>query len=249
METNAEIIQTVLMYVCCAGLIASGVVLFLATVGCKGLDAVRRWLHLDGFGKVVVAFCFCWLWRYAATKQSHVSHPGSDEGITLADITVEYSTNTLQTAAEVKWTDGTVTTATPVHVRMSNTNEWAELSKINPTITTDLPTNVLSFSVSGDVTGYPYWWVGSNPPAVIIETIGIKLTSFLATSSSVSLSWTCDDQKALTFTVQRKLTSDANWQTVGTVEKASAMSFTFQGFTVDKTWAWRIRTEYQEANQ
>lgn len=149
---------------------------------------------------------------------------------------------------EVKYTAGPVTTSTPVSVRMSSTNEWTELEKINPTITTDLATNVLAFAVSGDVTQYPYWWVGENPPAIIIETTGITLTSFVATSKTVLLTWTCDDAKATTFSVQRR-TQGGDWETVGTVEKADLMSFTYQGFTIGVTHEWRIRTEYTEANQ
>lgn len=248
METDANIIGTVLMYLCLCGLILCGVALFFAA-GCgQVLDVLRRWLHLDGFGRVIVAAFFCYLYYYGATKQQIVPHPGADDGITLAEIGIEYSTNTLQTAVEVKYTAGPVTTATPVSVRMSSTNEWTELEKINPTITTDLATNVLAFAVSGDVTKYPYWWVGENPPAIIIETTGIKLLSCEATSKTVLLTWTCDDAKATTFSVQHR-TQGGDWETVGTVEKADLMSFTYQGFTIDVTRDWRIRTEYTEANQ
>ena len=248
METNANIIGTVLMYLCLCGLILCGVAIFFATVGGPVLDALRRWLHLDGFGRVCVAVFVCGVSYMGMTKHGTVQHPGADDGITLAEIGIEYSTNTLQTAVEVKYTAGPVTTSTPVSVRMSSTNEWTELEKINPTITTDLATNVLAFAVSGDVTKYPYWWVGSNPPAIIIETTGIKLLSCEATSKTVLLTWTCDDAKATTFSVQRR-TQGGDWETVGTVEKADLMSFTYQGFTIDVTRDWRIRTEYTEANQ
>lgn len=76
METNADIIGTVLMYLCLYGLILCGVAIFFATVGGPVLDALRRWLHLDGFGRVCVAVFVCGVSYMGMTKHGTVQHPG-----------------------------------------------------------------------------------------------------------------------------------------------------------------------------
>ena len=65
-------------------------------------------------------------------------------------------------------------------VRNDETENWRELAKIGATVTSDLATNLLAFAVSGNAATNIYWWVGTETPAVIIETKGIEITRFSA---------------------------------------------------------------------
>lgn len=178
---------------------------------------------------------------YGGTKP--VQNAGADEGIALVSVAVEYDATNDVTTVEVKFTGHNVTTATPVSVRNDQTENWRELEKIGATVTTDLATNVLAFAVSGDVSTNKFWWVGTDTPAVIIETTGITITHFAASSSSVQIMWTCDDPNATEYTIQRRRKGAAQWETVGVT---SSLAFVYVGFTVGETWEWRVSSTYAE---
>ena len=178
---------------------------------------------------------------YGGTKP--VPNAGADEGIALVSVAVEYDETNDVTAVEVKFTGHNVTTATPVSVRNDQTENWRELEKIGATVTTDFSTNLLAFAVAGNVSTNTYWWVGTETPAVIIESKGIEITHFAASSSSVQIMWTCDDPNATEYTIQRRRKDAARWETVGVT---SSLAFVYVGFTVGETWEWRVSSTYAE---
>ena len=177
---------------------------------------------------------------YGGTK---VRNAGADEGIALVSITADYDSTNDVTAVEVKFTGSNVTTATPVSVRDDETQNWLELEKIGATVTSDLATNLLAFAASGNVATNRFWWVGTETPAVIIETKGITITHFAASSASVQIMWTCDDPKATEFAIQRRRRTVDEWETVGLT---SSLAFVYVGFTVGETWEWRVSATYAE---
>ena len=182
---------------------------------------------------------------YGGAKHIAVQHAGADAGITLAGIMVEYDSTNDVTAVEVSFVGHNVTTATPVSVRNDETENWRELVKIGATVTSDLSTNLLAFAVSGNVATNRYWWVGTETPAVIIETTGITITHFAASSSSVQIMWTCDDPNATEYTIQRRRKGATQWETVGVT---SSLAFVYVGFTVGETWEWRVSATYTEGD-
>ena len=119
----------------------------------------------------------------------------------LVSVGVEYDSTNDVTSVEVRFVGSGVTTSTPVSVRNANTESWRELTKIGAEITADFSTNILSFAAAGDVSTNRFWWVGTETPAVIIETKGITIEHFAASSSSVQIVWSCDDPNATEFTI------------------------------------------------
>ena len=233
-----------------AGLTAAGIVLCIVLMAiCTCMvwlpvmrEQAAKWkrMKLDRKAAAIIAVVIAI--SYGGSKMSNI---GADEGITLAAIWVEYDQTNEVTAVEVRYTGGTLTAATPVSVREADTDQWRELAKIDPVVITDLPTNVLSFVVAGNEATNRYWWVGYDTPAVIIETEGIKITFFLASSQSVQIAWTCDDPRATEFAVQRRRKRTQVWETVGVT---SSMSYIYTGFTVGETWEWRVSSTYTEGN-
>ena len=187
---------------------------------------------------LTIAFTF-----YGGAKHGAVPNAGADAGIALVSVATEYDGTNDVTSVEVRFTGQGVTTATPVSVRNDQTELWRELEKIGAEVTTDLATNVLSFGVSGNVGTNRYWWVGTETPAVIIETKGIKIVHFAASSSSVQIMWTCDDPNATEFAVQRRRKRTAAWETVGVT---TSFAYVYVGFTVGETWEWRVSATYRE---
>lgn len=192
----------------------------------------RKWRKRASAGVAVAASAFAII--YGGSKGVNA---GADEGIALVGVTVAYDATNDVTSVAVAWTNGTVTTATPVSVRNAESEQWRELVKIGAAIETGA-TNVLSFTVAGDESAHGFWWVGFDTPAVIVETAGITITNFVATSKSVSIAWTCDATNQQYFTVQRKHPADAEWQVAGDVWTNT--TFALSGFTVGETWMWRI---------
>ena len=188
-----------------------------------------------GLVAVVVATVF------GGTKP--IQNAGADEGIALVSVAGKYDATNNVTAVEVSFTGHNVTTATPVSVRNDQTENWRELEKIGATVTTDLATNVLAFAVSGDVSTNRFWWVGTETPAVIIESKGIEITHFTASSRAVEIMWTCDDPNATEYVIQRRRKGAAQWETVGVT---SSLAFVYVGFTVGETWEWRVSSTYTE---
>ena len=168
---------------------------------------------------------------------------GADDAYDLTGVYVEYDSTNDVTAVEVRFHGSNIGTATPVSVRNSPSEDWSELAKINATVTTDFTENILSFAVTGNVARVAYWWVGSDLPAVIVETTGIVITHYEATSHAVYFEWTCDDPDATVFQIQRKHPVDDEWQTVSITPDTRYVHF---GFTVGESWQWRIMSTYEE---
>lgn len=196
---------------------------------------------LDGKTKKALAIFTIALTFYGGAKHA-IQNAGADEGIALAGIAVmEYDSTNDVSAVEVHFIGSNVATNTPVYVRNDQSERWRELEKINATVTTDLTTNILAFTVAGNVATNIYWWIGTETPAVIIETKGIEVTYFLATSSSVQIMWTCDESKAEVFAIQRRRKGTQAWETVGVT---SSLAFVYVGFTVGETWEWRVTSTF-----
>lgn len=204
----------------------------------KARATMRKMKPLD---KAVALVAVAVAIAYGGTKP--VQNAGADEGIALVSVAVEYDETNDVTAVEVSFTGHNVTTATPVSVRNDQTESWRELEKIGATVTTDLATNLLAFAVAGDVSTNKFWWVGTETPAVIIETTGITITHFAASSSSVQIMWTCDDPNATEYMIQRRRKGAAQWETVGVT---TSLAFVYVGFTVGETWEWRVSSTYAE---
>ena len=234
---------------CQAGLTACclfmGLLLIAVCVGLTLAPVIREQLaklrKLKKGERAVVLVAVAAAIVYGGTKP--VQNAGADEGIALVSVAVEYDETNDVTAVEVSFVGHNVTTATPVSVRNDETENWRELAKIGATVTSDLATNLLAFAVSGNAATNIYWWVGTETPAVIIETKGIEITRFSASSSSVQIMWTCDDPNATEFVVQRRRKGAAQWETVGVT---SSLAFVYVGFTVGETWEWRVSSTYAE---
>ena len=223
---------------CAALLFGVGLV---AVVAPRVRDAVRRMrkrkLESVALGVVLAALIY-----YGGAKQSGVD-AGADDGIELAGVAVEYNSTNDYTSVWVYYTAGTVTVDTPVSVRNAASEQWRELVKQNAEITTDLSTNILSFTAWGNAATNRYWWVGTETPAVIIESEGITLTHVEATSHRMRFDWTCDDPRATTFQVQSRK-AGGQWETRFTTPFLSA---TVTGFFVGEDREWRVIAEYEEA--
>lgn len=234
---------------CQAGLVACSLfmlALLLIVSVCFALAPFARELwakfrRADPVGRAVALLVVCIATAYGGAKS--VDNVGADDGITLVDVLVEYDATHDVTAVEVHFIGNNVTVSTPVSVRDADTEAWRELEKIGATVTVDLSENILSFSVAGDVAGSRYWWVGSDTPAVIVETEGIEITFFHVSSTSVVIMWTCDDPNAVEFEIQRRHDAADQWQTVGVT---SQHSYSYLGFTVGETWEWRVISTYEE---
>lgn len=235
--------------VCQAGLTACclfmGLLLLAVCVGLTLAPLIReQWAKLRKLRpleKAVALVAVAVAIAYGGTKP--VQNAGADDGIALVSVAVEYDETNDVTAVEVSFTGHNVTTATPVSVRNDQTENWREMEKIGATVTSDLATNLLSFAVSGNVSTNRYWWVGTETPAVIIETTGITITHFAASSSSVQIMWTCDDPNATEYMIQRRRKGAAQWETVGVT---TSLAFVYVGFTVGETWEWRVLSTYAE---
>ena len=206
---------------------------------------MERWRKLGRFDKAVAVAALCVAVAFGGTKPHPVQNAGADEGIALVGLTADYDPTNDVTAVEVLFVGHNVTTATPVSVRNGEKENWRELEKIGATVTTDLATNILSFAVAGDVSTNKFWWVGTETPAVIIETAGITITHFAASSSSVEIMWTCDDPQAVEYVIQRRRKGAAQWETVGVT---TSFAFVYVGFTVGETWEWRVTSTYMEGD-
>lgn len=179
---------------------------------------------------------------YAGSKHVSVRNPGADEGIVLTSITTEYDSTNDVSEVIVSFTEGQVTAATPVSVRPSPDKLWTELVKSNAVLDLELSPHTLTFTVPGNVGTNAYWWVGSDTPAVIIETQGIEIVHFAASSHAVQIAWNCSDPYATEFVIQRRRSVADPWETVGAT---TSMSFVYTGFTVGETWMWRVISTYE----
>ena len=215
-------------------------VAFGFTVGPANMALLARFRKMSPLTKSVAIFAVFSSVSYAGYK---LMRAGADEGIALVSVFSAYDKTNDVSAVEVRFTGNNVTTATPVSVRNDQTENWRELEKIGAIVTTDFATNTLAFAVSGNVLTNAFWWVGTETPAVIIESKGIEITHFAASSRSVEIMWTCDDPNATEYVIQRRRKGAAKWETVGVT---SSLAFVYVGFTVGETWEWRVSSTYAE---
>lgn len=211
----------------------------LAVVVPRVRDAVRK-LRKHKVEVALFAVALAGIAYYGGSKQLNID-AGADDGIVLAGVNVDYDSTNDVAAVAVLFTSGNVTVDTPVSVRNAESEEWRELVKHNAEVTTDLATNALTFVVWGNPVTNHFWWVGSDLPAVIIESKGIEIEHFLATSKFVEIEWTCDDPKAKYFSVQRRLKGAAEWETVA---ETPFLAFRREEFTVGQSWEWRVIAVY-----
>ena len=220
---------------------AVSVALTLWPLLCRVYGKLRRANAVDKAVALIAIGIAC---VYGGSKFTpSAGNAGADEGIDLVMIEADYDGTNDATSVDVRFTGSGVQLSTPVFVRNAQTEPWRELSKLDAIITSDLPTNVLSFAVSGNVETNRFWWVGNDTPAVIIETTGIVITYFAASSHSVQIAWTCDDPAATEFTIQRRRRGRQQWETVGVT---TSLAFIYAGFTVGETWEWRVTSTYTE---
>ena len=239
-----EAIQAGLTACCLFALAALSVVCVALVCGPAIRQQWAKFRKLGGIDKVLVAVALVAAIAYGGTKP--VQNAGADEGIALVAVAVEYDETNDVTAVEVSFTGHNVTTATPVSVRNGDAEQWRELVKIGATVTSDLATNLLAFAVAGNAATNRCWWVGTETPAVVVESEGITITSFVASSKSVHIAWTCDDTNATVFAIQRQRQGTSEWQTVGST---SGNSFDYVGFTVGESWEWRVTSTYTEGDE
>ena len=183
-------------------------------------------------------------WRENAGADKEIDFVGITAN--AVDVVDDAGVTNVITEVEVFFHGLNVTADTAVSVRMSETNSWTELEKIDPVLNYDALTNSLAFTVSNDVTPYKYWWVGDDTPAIVVETKGIEVQSFLATSKFIDIVFTCDDPKATTFYLQTRKYGSTAWTSVASMERAELMHFHFEGFYIGESREWRIYTEYIE---
>ena len=206
-------------------------------------DYWRKFRKNDAATKAVAIISVVISVAYGGTKFTPTKgNAGADDGIALAYIYAEYDSTNDVTNVAVAFIGQNVTTATPVSVRNDQTEIWRELEKIAASVTVDLATNLLTFAVSGNVETNKLWWAGTETPAVIIESKGIKITHFAASSRAVEIMWTCDDPNATAFSIQRRRKKFTEWETVGVT---TSTAYVYVGFTVGETWEWRVSSNYE----
>lgn len=238
--------QSVLMVACGIALAVCLFCLFLFAAAPTVCDAVRRFLSLSAVQRIVVAIVIVGFAQYGATKGlGRVRNEGSDEGLQVVGVytgatnivdAVSGETNRY-TAVEVWYLGSGVTTTTPVSVRDAIDEDWTELAKTDAGYGTEGTTNKMTFIAAGDYASKMFWWIGTDTPAKIVESVGITITEFTVASKFVKISWTCDTPGISTFTVQRRLAGTQAWESVATT---SDSTFIYMGFTVDRTWEWRV---------
>lgn len=253
-ETYA-LYQHVLLVVCAAALVCVGVAALFAALAPILNTVWSKWLRLDGWGRSVCTAGFAFAVLYGGSKGfwTPVRDGGADEGIGLVGIYTGVSNDVVEVAGvvttnhipmvAVMWTNGTVTAATPVSYRASNTNDWTAAVKTNPEIVTEGTTNILQFVVSEDLSGYPMWWAGDDLPATIITSVSIDITAYVETADYIRIEWACQQPLATEFNVYYKKTTDSDWSLVTTT---SNKWIQVGGFYVGANGDWKITSSYLE---
>lgn len=228
----------------------------------KGLakcwDGYRR---LGAFGKLVVSICFIGLYQYGSTKGFWlpVKNGGGDAQLTVCGIYTATTNNVVEVGGQpvtnqlplvrVEFFGNGGTAETPVSIRASETNEWQEVAKLEPIkLYQDGVTNILEFVAETNYSNFAWWWFGTDLPAIVVTEEGIEIREFVVTTRLVRFAWVCGETEAEYFYIQRKVQGAADWVTVKTVPAKYGVVNTavVDGFTVDKTYDWRIITEIAE---
>ena len=250
------IYQQVLLYVACGGLVALCIGLLLWMIVPALDDAWHKWLRLDGFGKFISCGAVIMATLYGGSKgfswQSFFSSGSDTDKPTImighANTNAVEIVNGVETTNEVHVIGVISTNYTPsvsvqFSVRMSDTNEWTVVEKLNPTVLSDNGTNTLIFATAVDYGSYRQAWFGNNIPTVIVTTSDISITQFNLDAHEVNISWTCSDYRATTFIVQWKKLTDSSWNSM---PEQSALSFHAEGFWVNKDTEWRVVSRFAE---
>ncbi len=237
MSEFVETFRVLLMQICLCIVLAG----FAAVPIGAAMPTIREhWRRMSRSARLLAVAFVAAFTVYAVLKP--VRNAGADAEVGLVAVEAGYDETNDVSAVVVRFT-GDVAVDTPVWVRNDATEQWRELEKVNADITTDFATNSLSFAVSGNSATNMFWWVGHDTPAVIVETTGITITHFAASSQMVQIMWACDDPKAETFEVQRRRKREREWETVGVT---SSLAYVYVGFTVGETWEWRVMSTYTE---
>jgi len=247
--------QQLLLVVCCAALVAIGVALAFAAFAPLWSELWKKWLRLDGFGKYVAVIGLALATLHGGSKGFWypVRNGGADEGIGLVGIYTAVSNQVVEVSGEVvtnripmvavMWTNGTVTASTPVSYRASETNDWTEVEKNSPEITTMGITNILQFVVSEDLSSYAMWWAGKDLPATIITSSSIDITAYVETAEYIRIEWTCSQPLATEFSVFNKRREESEWRLVGTTGNKWIQ---VSGFLIGADSDWKITSTYLE---
>lgn len=239
MQTNGLLVlSTLLAFLLMMASFAFVMAPTLAPEACRAVHEFFRTI----FKKPVLLTAIVLAAMYGGSKHTGVQNKGADEGIVLSALTTDYDSTNDVTEVIVSFSSGTVTAETPVSVRPYSDVSWTELVKSNAVVNLELSPHTLTFLVQGNVGTNAYWWVGSDTPAVIIESKGIEILYFAASSRSVQIMWSCDDPLATEFMVQRRRKDTDPWETVGVT---TSTSYVYTGFTVGETWTWRVISTYE----
>lgn len=215
--------------------------------------------------RVVLLAFFCGIVQYGATKGfwGRVRSGGGDNELQVVGIYTAMS-NDVQVVdggesitnkiplVRVEWLGNGGSVDTPVSIRETQTNEWAEIEKIEPIEQfTEGATNVLQFATTTNYSSVAYWWFGTELPAIIITEEGIEIREFKVTTKAVYFSWVCGETEATSFIVQRKELRKSEWESMAEVPAivGRVNSVTIPCFSVDKTYDWRIITEIAEVTE
>lgn len=225
-------------------------------------DCWARFRGLGAFGQLVVALCFVGAWQYGSTKGfwGRVQHDGGDDILTVTGIYTAVSNVVDETVSppltnqvpmvRVEWLGNGGTEETPVSIRASETNEWTELVKLDPVVTQEGITNVLTFVAETNYSHVAFWWFGTDLPAIIVTEEGIEIRVFQVTAKEVHFEWVCGETEATEYVIYKKTKDDADWVIVARVPAVvgGVNRWTGQMFTVDRDTDWKIVTEITEGD-
>ena len=222
--------------------------------------AWARYRQLGAVSQIVLAVCFIGISHYGATKGfwGRVPHDGGDTSLTvtgiytgvtnIVDATVSPPLTNQLHLVRVEWLGNGGTADTPVSIRASETNEWTELTKIDPVVSIEGLTNVLVFVAETNYAHFAYWWFGTDRPAIIVIEEGIEIRAFTVTAHEVYLEWVCGETEATEYVIYKKTREDADWVVVAHVPAVvgGINRWTGRMFTVDRDTDWKIVTEITE---
>lgn len=265
-DSTMEVVRWAFAYLALGGLAACVAALLIVSPQAKMCwgeigRAWNRFRRLGVFGQIVVAVGLAVCWQRGAAKWTPVAHGGGDDILTVmgiytdctnvVDETVSPPVTNKVPVVRVEWLGNGGSADTPVSVRAAETNEWTEVAKIDPAITQDGITNILTFATSTNYAGVAYWWFGVDKPAIVVTEEGIEIRAFRVTTKSVYIAWVCGEQEATSYFIRRREQGKADWEIVEEVPARFGIvnEWTGRMFTVDKTYDWSIVTVIEEGEE
>lgn len=259
-EAIYGICQSALVGICLAGIAACVAVPLVPKVGAVLEKAWRDYLHLDGFGKVVVLCGVCLSVLFGGSKGfwGKVAHGGGDAefqvvGIYTAvsnvvDDTVSPPVTNHVPMVRIEWLGDGATADTPVGIRATEQEEWQDVEKIDPVVTVESITNVLEFATATNLSNFAYWWFGEDRPAIIVIEEGIEIREVEITTKRVRFAWVCGETEAEEFVIRRRKVGTSDWVEVGRVPAiyGKVNKWEAEMFTVDTDYDWQIMTTIEE---